>query len=365
MPEPLPRSRVREALVGCAMMLASVLSVLLVSEIAVRALASGGEVFEWRNYASDPGQWEGRWKIMQPDPQLGYSPRPGYRGTDHGGGGFFSFDADGLRNHHEDGPKPARESPPVLVVGDSYPMGVQVDDDAAWPALLQTMLDRRVLNGGVPGYGVDQFVLRAERLAPKFRPDVIVAGFIADDVRRTGMRILWGLQKPYFDVVDGALVPRNVPVRPPAPEDSELDPLRAVLGYSFLADVAMRRLGLYRWWRRGQPSHVEPAHDRGAEVACLLMGRLKALGETTGARVLMVAQYTPQAWTDPAFLRYEVGVASALLACARAAGLATLDTRTEVEAAVRAKGVEAYYIGTHMSEAGNRLTAELIAKALK
>ena len=45
--------------------------------------------------------------------------------------------------------------------------GDEVADEEAWPAYLQGMIGRHVLNGGVGGYSLDQTVLRAERLARK------------------------------------------------------------------------------------------------------------------------------------------------------------------------------------------------------
>jgi hypothetical protein len=362
------RSRLREAAIGLTLTVASLAAALLGAEVAVRLIASGGKLWEFRNYVSDPEQWRGRWRTMQPDEQLGYVPRPGYSGTDHGNHALLSFDDRGFRAHHRGETPPAQATPPVLVVGDSYAMGAAVTDDQSWPAHLERVLDRRVINAGVPGYGLDQIVLRAEALVPALHPEPLIVGFIADDVRRAEARILWGLEKPYFDVVNGTLVERNVPVKPPASTASDAPPLdlvRRILGYSFMADVAMRRLGLMSYWRRGQPSQVVAAHDQGERVACLLMDRLGQLGQTSGVRITVVAQYSTQAWLGESFLREEARVIEGVLACARKSGLGTLDTRAAVEAAVRADGVWRYYAGTHMNDAGNRLTATELALHLK
>lgn len=347
-----------------ALLCGSILVGLVCAEIGLRLVSAGGSAREWRNYVSDQEQWAGRWRTMRPDAQLGYIPRDGYRGDDHGYFVHMSFGADGFRLHHQDNRAPADGRPPILVAGDSYAMGAEVDDDSSWPAYLETALARRVLNAGVPGYGIDQTVLRAERLVPLYKPETLIVGLIADDVDRARMHILWGLRKPYFEIANGALVLRNVPL--PEPElDPKLDPLRAVLGYSYLMDVTMRRLGYMAWWRRGQPSHVEPAHDYGDKVACLLMGRLAALRDRYGVKIVLVAQYSPQAWETAAFQRKEVGVIKAVAACARAQGLDTIDSFAAVDAAVRARGIVGYYRGIHMNEAGNRLVADLVLDWLK
>ncbi|MBX3501648.1 MAG: hypothetical protein KF889_19580 [Alphaproteobacteria bacterium] len=353
----------RAALVNAAVLLASIVVGLVGCEIGVRLLSGGDRLWEFRNYVADQEQWYGRWRTMRPDPLLGYIPRDGYAGTDHGYSVHMTFGADGLRLHHQGRP-PSTMQPPILVVGDSYAMGAEVADDESWAAYLEEALDRRVLTGGVPGYGIDQAVLRAETLIGKYRPDVLLVGLIADDVERARMRILWGLQKPYFEIEDGRLVLRNVPLAEPV-LDPRLDPLRRVLGYSYLMDVAMRRLGHVAYWRRGQPSHVEPAHDYGGKVACLLMDRLAALRDRHRVKVALVAQYSPQAWEAEHFRRNEVAVVQAIAACARARGIDTIDTYNAVAAAVRARGIAGSYTGIHMNPAGNRLTADLILDWLK
>jgi hypothetical protein len=52
----------------------------------------------------------------------------------------------------------------ILAVGDSFVFGDQVLDDETWPSILEILLNRRVVNGGVSGYGTAQAVLRAEHL---------------------------------------------------------------------------------------------------------------------------------------------------------------------------------------------------------
>src|SRR5262245_32258477 len=90
------RSRLREATISLTLTLASLVVALLGAEVAVRLIASGGKLWEFRNYVSDPEQWRGRWRTMQPDERLGYVPRPGYSGTDHGNHALLSFDDQGF-----------------------------------------------------------------------------------------------------------------------------------------------------------------------------------------------------------------------------------------------------------------------------
>jgi hypothetical protein len=341
------------------LVLASVTFGLLVGELLVRALSDDPKRWELENFVTYPSRADGRWNVMRPHPVLGWEPRPGYSGTNHGGRELLTFDDRGLRVHRREVPPPAAVTPPVLVMGDSYAMGEEVADEETFPAHLQDLLDRRVLNGGVAGYGLDQVVLRAEMIVPLLRPGLLVVSFIADDVRRTQERILWGMEAPYFLVADDGLRLRNVPVPPSVAEPP--DAFRQIAGYSFLADVLMTKLGLLDYWLHGQPRQRKAAHAEGARVSCLLMDRLSRLGDAHDMTILVVAQYTPLAWESASTRQFEMQDTDLVLQCAAKAGLETLDTGSAVEAAVRADNVDAYYAEAHMNSAGNRLTAELIA----
>jgi len=352
--------RRRDGLHGLIVIAATVILSFLTAELAVRCLGTDPQRWDLRNFAAYPLSPQQRWSFLQPDGRLGWVPRGGYSGPDFGGL-HLTFDLQGLRAHRT-APAHGLDQRPLLAVGNSYTMGAEVADDETYPAHLESELGRVVHNGGVLGYGLDQTILRAEQLVPALAPEAMVVGFIADDVRRAGMKVLWGQPKPYFEIAGGELALRNVPV--PPPNDMTLDPLRAVLGYSRGADVLFRRLRLQSWWIHGQGQHAEAAHDQAEGVACRLMERLRWLGGAHGVRVLLLAQYSQEAWHSPAALSAERRTNSSILACARDQGLEALDTVKAIERAVRQAGLEMYYVGSHMSDGGNRLTAKLIAERL-
>jgi hypothetical protein len=118
--------------------------------------------------------------MFRQDPVAGYSLAPGhsneirvpeYRTT-------IRIDADGYRVP-EEGASDDGE-PRVLAIGDSFTFGVGVNAEAAWPEVLEQMLeeedrpDASVRNGGVGGYGA----LRSARLLmgrqEEWNPDVVV-----------------------------------------------------------------------------------------------------------------------------------------------------------------------------------------------
>ena len=290
------------------------------------------------------------------DPTLGYVPRPNYSGA------RFSIDAEGFRRSAAmPGGGTTPDGSVILAVGDSFTFGEEVKDDETWPAHLQQLLGRRVLNAGVSGYGFDQIVLRAERIVPDLHPSKVVVGFIADDIVRTEMRRRWSAEKPYFDIQNGALVLHDVAVSRPDP-NTTLGFLERTLGYSYLLDFIMSRLDLTDNWHSDH-ARVHPS-GTGERISCALTHRLADLQRRSGARILVVAQYDPYVWQDASFAAEQRRLTKGLLDCSRQQGLDVLDT-FDALAANGGKGSPGSLYGEwHMNDAGNRLTAGLIAGAL-
>lgn len=321
-------------------------------EIGLR-LTQGGWIASWPNFVleSRKVQMARNESRYIEDPTLGYVPRPNYSAKG------VSFDADGFRRADVAPPRGA-----ILAVGDSFTFGEEVDDEQTWPWHLQRLLGRRVLNAGVSGYGFDQIVLRAEKSVADKRPSAVVVSFIADDVRRTEMRRQWSAEKPYFAIANGTLVLRNVPVPPRPDPRTTLGLVQRTLGYSFLFDFMLRRLGVLHDWY-GDHVRVHPA-GTGEKISCLLTHRLAELQRRTGARVLVVAQYDPVVWRDAAFAAEQRRLTKGVLDCSRRQGLDVLDTFDTLAATGGKGGPGTLYGEWHMNDTGNRLTAEAIAGAL-
>ena len=335
-----------------ALVLVSLVVGLGLLELGLRA-STWSWLFAWPNFVLDARKVLADRDVGRTvhDERLGYVPRAGCATTG------ITIEADGRRST---GVPPPGTAAPILAVGDSYTFGAEVDDQETWPAQLQKITGRRVLNGGVNGYGFDQIVLRAEALAPVYRPGAIVVAFIADDIRRTEMRRLWGADKPYFDLDNNGLVPRNVPVPPRADPGTTLTVWQRTFGYSLLVDFVLRQLDQLNPWY-GDHLRVHP-EGTGERIACLLTGRLAELQRASGARVLVVAEYDPVVWDHPKFAAEQRRMTEGLLACARAQGLTTIDS---FDALVAQDGEPRdLYALWHLNEKGNRLIAGLVAKAL-
>ena len=278
-----------------------------------------------------------RGKYGMMDPVVGRIPRPGVS-VRLSGGADITIGDHSTRNNGQ--PKPARERPVTLVVGDSFAFGDGVSDDASWPAILERLSGERVINGAVPGFGLDQAVLRASELADVYAPETILVGFIPHDIRRCEMSFWSGNAKPYFDIDQTGNL--RLEPAPPLPEVSGAT-LRKVLSYS----VAMDRL-FTKFLHWEAPNTV--VHHQGREVACLLMDRLAALGRDRSARVVVMAQ--PQ---EPTTRPEDRELTEPILDCARESGLRVLDLLDAI--AQLAPEQRSKLFLRHMTVEGNTLVA--------
>ena len=337
------------------LMAGSVLLSLVLLEVGCRLLLSGpGSLTHWPNLARErmgtgPDVASIRCQYAY-DVQIGWISPPNCVSR------TYNADADGFRRTTVKAPL---AEPPVLVTGSSFAKGDEVNDDETWPADLQNLIGRKVVNAGVSGYAFDQTVLSTERLVARVRPLFVVASFTPGDIRRSELKVAWSREKPYFTIADGKLELRNVPVpgQPNAPVP--LPELARWLGRSALADLIVQRLGLQRGWYfdeiRGAPS------GSGEAITCLLMPRLAALG----VPVVVMAQYSREYWTESATRQAEDRRSvQKVLGCAAEAGLIPFDLSTSMKAVVDAKGVNALYRSDHHSAEGNRVVADIVLREL-
>jgi lysophospholipase L1-like esterase len=279
------------------------------------------------------------------DDLLGYVPRPGHRQPG------LTIDRDGLRFT---GTAPDRTPGmgPILAVGDSFTFGQDVADLETWPAQLQRLCGRQVLNGGVSGYGFDQIVLRAERLAAVHKPATVVVSFIADDIHRTEMSRLWWHDKPWFAIEGGQLLHKRLPERN---RGTFPLPMRRLL-----EGVAIELPAFLQYWI-GYHKRAHPV-GAGQAIACLLTERLAALQMISKAKVIILAQYDRQVLTHRPVAGARRRLTQAVLQCAARNGLATLDSFGRLAAEPTPRRL----FGTwHMNAFGNALVANLLAAALR
>jgi hypothetical protein len=204
------------------------MAVALFLEGTARAVLSSDDFFR-RVAGNDEASWRLRWVKRQKNgrriyyafddyhPTRGWALRPGLRDVPAFGDKTLSSNSRGLRGVREYPlDKPAGVAR-VVVLGDSFTFGEDVGDDEAWPRRLEELMPgTEVLNLGVHGYGHDQMLLYLKEEGLKYHPDVVVVGFLPDDMERNVVAFR-DYAKPRFVLQGGQLALRNVPV--PSPEE--------------------------------------------------------------------------------------------------------------------------------------------------
>ena len=161
--------------------------------------------------------------LFTEDATLGWKPKAGAQND------LYAYDRDALRSRtpEEASADPDRRALRVAIFGDSFAHGSEVSFDDSWGARVEHALNRPgrpvdVLNFGVPGYGMDQALLRWEHEGRAFAPAVVVFGLQVENAGRNLnlLRVLYDsadlpFAKPRFVEDDGRLELINVPVPPP------------------------------------------------------------------------------------------------------------------------------------------------------
>ncbi len=118
--------------------------------------------------------------FYRPDPKLGWTNQPGYRGRMTNGVDYDStirIDSLGLR-----GGEPTGQRPAVLGIGDSFMFGFGVDEDQSFFVRAAHAAGAQPLNAGVPGYDLCQAVDLAAELLPRLQADaIVIAPCLAND----------------------------------------------------------------------------------------------------------------------------------------------------------------------------------------
>lgn len=123
--------------------------------------------------------------LFLPDTELGWKLRPG--AEDQWGGVTVKINDQGLRGPAYDYEKPEGVRR-VLCLGDSVTFGFRLANDSdTYPAQLESVLRSggeqvQVINAGVDGYSPWQEKLFLEQTGIRYQPDLVVVGFVLNDV---------------------------------------------------------------------------------------------------------------------------------------------------------------------------------------
>jgi hypothetical protein len=194
------------------------------------------------------------------DPLLGWTYAPNVRD------GKLSTNSQGMRGKREYDQQRPPNMKRGMVLGNSFSAGYGVNDDETYASHLERMLsDTEVLNLAVPGYGVDQAILRWEQMGRQYDPNFVILGVFVPGVHRIAGTWWFDAPKPKFQIEGGVLALSQEAL--PTIEDTagnevrlreELDSLlnspRFWVAATYFGDRLVRRLN---GWREPESSFTE------------------------------------------------------------------------------------------------------------
>jgi len=232
--------------------------------------------------------------------ELGWISKPGYDENFDYGYRIINerINSQGLRDHDYTYQKP-EDVFRIAVIGCSRTYGYGTQNDEAYPKVLERTLNEKsqlkieVINFGVNGYGLDQFVLNYEHNIRNYDPDLVLLQLYPPNIVRTQYTKMWGRQKPKFVIDDGQLALINYPV--PENEFGEIE--------TFLIDksvlyrtIKFRMLRLEEQLRKKTNDYV-PSNQYVHTLATLMLQRLKIQVDEDQAQ-LVAFVWQDDEWLD-------------------------------------------------------------------
>ena len=158
---------------------------------------------------------------QQPDEALGFSLQPNRKYRIASRAKDFdirvSIDDQGFRYDDSNGPPSSISDADVLILGDSHAFGFGIEQDQTLSAKLTRFLNEqkhpsRVVNGGVPGYGIGQMVLRM-RQQDRLKAGAVVVLWInpVNDLVNLSSSIDYHFPKPHAEWTNDQLAFQPAP----------------------------------------------------------------------------------------------------------------------------------------------------------
>ncbi len=306
------------------------------------------------------------------DPELGWVDKPNVHIPDlYGPGLSFTTNSAGFRNKREFAVRIPANTTRVVCTGDSFTLGVGVDDDQTWCRLLTAVEPHlEAVNMGQPGYGVDQAYLLYKRVGSQLDHNAHLFALIGPDIDRMLSAQFQGYDKPLIDLEHGALALRNVPV----PRRSYLFPWLTDRKAIFNALRAAQLAKLLRHAARAQPTlaseFTSERDGRGKtrEILHLILLDLKRLNRERGSELIIVFL--------PALSDFQPGAPGAWSALireeARATDVPIIDVLQRLQELPQVDALKMFILpgqGTypgvnHLNESGNAFVAKVISQEL-
>jgi len=152
------------------------------------------------------------------DPTKGWISKPNIRDAMVFKNKILNTNSKGLRGYKEYSFSNDHNKLRILLLGDSFTFGDEVSDTETYAYYLQKSLpDAEIINMGVHGYGHDQMLIILKEEGIKYKPDIVILGFIPFDMDRNTLNFR-DYAKPKFTLKDNKLVLTGSPI--PSPEET-------------------------------------------------------------------------------------------------------------------------------------------------
>lgn len=144
----------------------------------------------------------------------------------------------GIRSNREYTPAPSPDVVRIAAFGDSFTHCANVSNQETWQVVMErTDPHIEALNFGVDAYGLDQAYLRYLKLGKKYQPDIVIIGFMPENLKRNVNTFRpfyfsstnFPFAKPRFIVKDKALSLITIPMRKSGDYENLLQRPRKVL----------------------------------------------------------------------------------------------------------------------------------------
>ena len=297
------------------------------------------------------------------DPYLGWSGQPNvrlrYRRPEFDT--LVQHDADGWRQPEPQRPLAAARR--MLVLGDSFTWGWGVGQGQVFTDHLQAAFPSiAVVNRGISGYGTAQEYLVLERELATNHYDTVVLMFFINDLAdnidgKNGRR-------PYFDVADGHLLPRNqpaVPLRSPIEEFFKIHS-RAYLFLELEFGLVKRHFaGEANDERLYRTAAAVDFHDLpGYAATAALLGAINHEARAHGARFFLV--YIPQRseFQGDAPFPFVRVVHAMVDDIARHEDFPVIDLAAPFRQRTESGAALVYAVDAHWTPTGHRLAADIL-----
>jgi hypothetical protein len=320
-----------------------------------------------------------------------YDPDLGWRGVPRGAAQmvtrnqrvWLQNNSLGFRDIEHD---PQSRKPAIVFLGDSFTWGFEVEFDQMFVNLVRRRLaEYEVFNLAHTGYGTDQSLLTFRRWRYDGPLQTVVLMFYENDVADNNSIVRYGKPKPRFELVDGQMQLRGVPVpRTPAwrtdePRIAEDRSWRGRVKWLLLRSHLLSHFYQLIWrpwreegwrpWREEGPTSAASAPAQTADPAAnpdgpyattqWLLGELNKEARERGG-TLLVGFIPPRIEVE--HLRSDrVPNHVPVGAICRDLGIATI----EFAPALEASWLRVYYHGAHWNARGHRIAADVLYDRLR